>query len=41
VLGLGTQLNVSANAAVSLDYEGRYASGLREHSASLKAQWNF
>ncbi|MGE8294936.1 MAG: autotransporter domain-containing protein [Pseudomonas sp.] len=41
VLGLGTQLNVSANAAISLDYEGRYASGLREHSASLKAQWNF
>ncbi|WP_341782330.1 autotransporter domain-containing protein [Ectopseudomonas mendocina] len=41
VLGLGTQLNVSPNAAISLDYEGRYASGLREHSASLKAQWNF
>jgi fibronectin-binding autotransporter adhesin len=41
VLGVGTLVNVSANAAVSLDYEGRFASGLREHGASLKAQWNF
>jgi outer membrane autotransporter protein len=41
VVGVGTLVNVSANAAVSLDYEGRFASGLREHGASLKAQWNF
>jgi outer membrane autotransporter protein len=41
VLGVGTLVNVSANAAVSLDYEGRFASGLREHGASLKAQWSF
>jgi len=41
VLGFGTQVNLSATAALSLDYEGRFASGMRDHGASLKAQWNF
>ena len=41
VVGLGALLNTSENSAVSLDYEGRFASGVRDHSASLKAQWNF
>lgn len=41
VVGLGTQVNVTPSAAVALDYEGRFANGVRDHGASLKVQWDF
>jgi outer membrane autotransporter protein len=41
VLGLGTQVEVSPSAAISLDYEGQFASGLTDHAASVKVQWSF
>ena len=41
VLGLGTQVEVSPTAAVSLDYEGKFASGLTDHGASVKVHWSF
>jgi outer membrane autotransporter protein len=41
VVGIGTQMNISPAAAVSLDYEGKFASGLSDHGASLKVQWDF
>ncbi|KRW61052.1 autotransporter domain-containing protein [Pseudomonas sp. TTU2014-080ASC] len=41
VVGLGTQVDVSPTAAVSLDYEGKFASGLTDHGASVKVHWSF
>lgn len=41
VLGVGALVNLSPRSAVSLDYEGRFASVLSGHSASLKTQWAF